>query len=78
MKKFITLMLVLCCTFFVVGCGDNLSETYWEDTSKVLTEYFESEKFQQVSNLTFNDNLNILIRLWLKICRTCKCLQTIV
>lgn len=62
MKKFITLMLVLCCAFFVVGCGDNLSETYWEDTSKVLTEYFESEKFQQISNLTFNDNLNILIK----------------
>lgn len=58
MKKVIlSFVLIMCCAFCFAGCDNSLSATYWEDTSKVLTEFFEGEEYQQLVNLEFCDNI---------------------
>ncbi len=58
MKKILlSFVLIVCCAFCFAGCDNSLSETYWADTSKTLTEYFESEEYQQVTNLSFCTNI---------------------
>lgn len=60
MKKFIlSLLLIVCCMFCFSGCNNDLSGKYWEDTSKTLVEYFNSETFKSV--LSYSQNLNDLM-----------------
>lgn len=62
MKKIITsVLLLVCCVFCFTACGSVLGEEYWLETSTVLTEYFETENYKKVSNITFNSNITALM-----------------
>ena len=61
MKKiFASLLMIICCMFGLVGCGD-LQGTYWKATQEVAGEIFTSNNFVQTLNVDFNSNLDTII-----------------
>lgn len=63
MKKIITSVLMLVCFMFCfTACGDTLGEEYWIDTSNALTQYFNTPEYTQVADITFNSNIETIIK----------------
>lgn len=47
--------------FCFTACGETMGENYWLDTSASLTQYFASQEYKAISDISFSSNINTII-----------------
>lgn len=53
--------MLVCFMFCFTACGETLGENYWLDTSASLTQYFSSQEYKYIADISFSSNIKTII-----------------